>query len=79
MIESHPVPPREIATEARGRTTRHDVQLRRVYTLGELAEMVRERKVRARQRVESGDVDGEEPEIDEQDILLRPRRARGTR
>lgn len=64
-----------------GRTPRgrsgHDVP--HTYTLGELVEMIRARKSRSRQIVASGDVDGEEPEIDEDDILLNPRSARRTR
>jgi hypothetical protein len=60
--------------EARA-STGHGVQ-RSTYTLGELVEMIRDRKVRSRQIVASGDIDGEEPEIDEDDILLNPRSAR---
>ena len=72
-------------TEARARNARVKDSIRqrvqsesgpRTYTLGELVETIRARKQRARTVVESGDVDGAEPEIDENDILFRATRPR---
>lgn len=70
---------REREREGRGRSSGHRVpESKKRYTLGELVEMVRKRKTRASAIVRSGDPDGEEPEMDEDDILL-IRRQRRTR